>query len=273
MMSRRALGIVFLVGWIPGAWLAGAPAYAGPLADAVLVPHISPSLEYSFGHTYEARSDLRRCEDALVEGQVYTPETVVGQICYIMASFEDSPGPVTLYGIDFGFESYDASAISFVDFGVSAPQTLMLSTDGWPGPNEGLAVVYTLGPARDRVVEVCWMAAYVYAPVSVPLGVDPATSNAEVTSNNQGPIEADPIEPYNMGIMAFGQDGYNPCAPVEMNGACCLQGRCHEITRLDCELQGGLFLGVGHPCFPNPCEGNQERVTTWGRLKRIYEHN
>jgi hypothetical protein len=242
----------------------GAAGQSGPHANGVLIPHIQPDLEYSFGQSYEYRSDLRRCEDAVVEGVVPGGEEVAAVIFYVLAGFEDSPGPVELAGAQFGFRSYDAGALSIADHGLCNDGFLYLATDGWPGPHEGVALVFHTA-RRQKLVELAWFATYVYAPVDVPLGPNPAGFTAPTTS--QGTIE-DIVEDFNLGILAFGQEGYNPCRPIPREGACCLGSHCQMMYRQDCEAQGGVFHGDNSRCFPNPCQ--EPLPTTWGTLKRMY---
>ncbi len=43
---------------------------------------------------------------------------------------------------------------------------------------------------------------------------------------------------------------------LEEYGACCLpDGTCAQLNGQDCAQQGGLFMGSGVPCTPNPCVG------------------
>jgi hypothetical protein len=243
------------------------PAYAGPHAYGVILPHLNPNLEYSSSSSvsYAGQSDLRDCENAIAEGEIL-PEEV--QIWFVMASFKDSPGPVDLAGIDFGFAGFSSSDIVFVDHGICDDgvfSVLELPTDGWPGPNEGTAVTFMPGK-RSRLVEIYWFATYVYAAVSIEFDVDPLTDMG-LFGDNQTPPEIDEI--WDFGIMGFGESGYNPCEPNPGGGACCVAEECHVVSRDECEILGGRYKGDNTECFPNPCRG-ETIDTSWGRLKDLY---
>ncbi len=245
-----------------------AHAQFGPHANGVLVPHIQPGLEYSSGQTYEGLCELRSCEDAVVAGVVPSGDEISAQVFYVIAGLEDCPGPLCLGGVDFGFENYDASAIAIVADGLCNEGYLALPTEGWPGPNEGVALVFE--PCRrQKIVEVAWFAAYVYAAGVLPLGPDPRTHYAAFAEGEASPTIEDRLEDYQLGVLAFGQAGYNPCGVADPEGACCLAGRCKEVTRSDCDFEGGIFYGENTNCFPNPCDPPQP--TTWGRVKLTYQ--
>jgi len=254
-----------------------AQAQFGPHANAILIPHIQSGLEFSYGQSYEGLSNLRACRDAIVSGPVGSSEEAQGRIFYLMLSLEDCPGPLGFCAIDFGFAQYDFSALAIVGHGFFCPPRagiLTIPSAGWPGPNEGVAITYT-GPQEDRtrrekICELAWFAAYVYGAQTLPLGPNPMTGMVGIT-DDANPPNLDELEEWQLGVLAFGVAGYNPCAPPNVRGACCLGGRCQELYRDDCDLQGGVFQGENTDCFPNPCL--PPKATTWGRLKRMYQSN
>lgn len=246
---------------------AACTASAGPHEYGVLLTHLNPTLEYSAGGgsaMYEGLSGLRDCEDAITEGQVM-PEQA--QIWYVLASFHNSPGPINLGLVDFGFGDYDSRKMAFLDSGACNDGFLLMPTSGWPGPNEGIGVLYQTG-RRTTIVEVYWFASYVYAPVSIPLDEDPATAGRDDTGfvdcRDVSPV-ADPI--WDFGVMGFGEEGYNPCSTAPANGACCVGDECQIVDRTQCEMLGGSYRGDNTTCFPNPCKSI---TTSWGKLKEIY---
>ncbi len=255
----------------------GARAQFGPHANAVLIPHLQPGIEYSAGEIYSGQSTLRRCADAIVSGPYDSGEEVEARVFYLILSVENCPGPRGFGGIEFGFEQYDQSAIEITSHGYYCPpraEILVIPTAGWPGPNEGVAITYG-GDQRDRIrtetiLELAWFAAYVYGAETLPLGIMPSSRVAQIVDGSNPP-NIDELEEWQLGVLAFGQAGYNPCAPPNVRGACCLAGRCQEIYRGDCELQGGVFQGENTDCFPNPCL--PPKPTTWGRVKKMYESN
>jgi len=57
-------------------------------------------------------------------------------------------------------------------------------------------------------------------------------------------------------------------------GACCLRnttpGACIVVTAAECQAQGGIFIGIGSTCQPNPPCVVPSKPTTWGKVKTIY---
>ena len=241
---------------------------AGPHEGGILLAHLNPSIEYTSSiSSYEGQSDLRDCEDAIVEGRI-DPEHA--QVWFVLASFRNSPGPVELAGASFGFDDYDGSKLQFAAFGPSNDGYLEIPTGRWPGPEEGTALVFRSGQERrTTVVELYWFASYAYGAVVVPLRARPFGGAGGEFSD---PTPGDPVEDYaaDFGSMGFGMPGTNPCGGVPgAEGACCTFSDCTILSRDECESGGGLYLGDNTDCFPNPCGKPIE--TTWGTLKRIYQ--
>lgn len=138
----------------------------GPHAYGFLIAHINPSIEYSFSVSYEGQSGLEDYEQAVTDAEISSDKA---QVWFVLACFAHSPGPVDLVGISFGLESFNVQAIEFMDYGPCNDGFLALPSDGWPGPNEGTALLFR--PARKtELVEIYWFASYIYAPVSIELG-------------------------------------------------------------------------------------------------------
>lgn len=248
-----------------------APALGGPHAYGVILPHIVPGLEYSFAVSYEGQSNLRDCEDAIVRGEVPTGEEEVAQVWFVLAAFPNSPGPVDLAGINFGFEDFSTSDIDFADHGACNDGFLTIPSYGWPGPVEGMVMVFR--PVRHtEVVEIYWFATYVYGPVSIGLGPNPTMVEGAPEggfADTSIPPEFDEI--YEYGILGFGEEGYNPCRgpDPDVEGACCVDDLCYLVSREECESLGGDYQGDNTECFPNPCRGPTIE-THWWKLKRLY---
>lgn len=247
-----------------------APVSAGPHAYGVILPHIAPGLEYSFGASYDGQSNLRDCEDAIVRGEVSSGEDEAAQIWYVMAAFPESPGPVDLGGIDFGFEDFDACNIEFVDHGPCNDGFLTLPSDSWPGPIEGVALLFKFA-RRTEVVEIYWFATYVYGPASIELGPDRTRRMGPIGAFVDTGVPPEEDEIYDYGILGFGEDGYNPYGSPDgdVEGACCVDDMCCVVSRQECEALGGDYQGDRTDCFPNPCRG-EPIETHWWKLKRLY---
>ena len=264
--------------WKPIAWLLTVlflsnSAQAGQHENGVLVPHVAPSIEYSYGTEYALLSDLRNCEDAIPSGPTSPDQALVW---FLIAGLEKCPGPIELAGAQFGFRDFDCSRISFAEWGPSHTELGCLEIPGenWPGPNSGTAI--TINPQlTESIVEIYWFATYVYGEVSIELGPDPfygdPAGQFATNGNTSGQSIADEIVEF--GIVGFGTDGWNPCVSVPLDGACCIGESCEDgLTRSECRDEGGTYQGDNTDCFPrNPCEENS-LPTTWGKLKRIYRY-
>jgi hypothetical protein len=234
----------------------------------VLLAHVNPTLEYTSSVTsYAGQSELDDCAEAIVQGVV---DETRAQVWFVVASFHNASSN-EVKGVDFGLGSYSSSAIILSDYGHCFDrwtEPLAITTDGWPGPNEGIAIVSTGGLMNREVLEVYWFAAYVYSAVTIPLDVNPTTAVAAVLG------EVGTQELFDdLGSIGFGQPGYNPCntGPGDPTGACCLwDDSCEILTEEECSSEGGLYRGDYSGCLPNPCD-RPAIETTWGVLKKIYE--
>lgn len=176
----------------------------GPHAFGVLLTHLNPALEYTSSSTsYAGQSDLDDCAGAITQGRVL-PDTA--QVWFVIASLENSPGPVDLGGVEFGFGDFDSSRVSFVGWGACPGGSLEISTASWPGPGAGTALVF--GSCHYEMVELYWFACYVYAPLSIPLGPNPATGSASFLAGESYLTD----EVADFGVLGFGEPGYSPCA-------------------------------------------------------------
>jgi len=76
----------------------------------------------------------------------------------------------------------------------------------------------------------------------------------------------------NLGVgTSFAEACYVPPPPT--TGACCLRttpGACVVVTPAECNLQNGVFLGLGVPCVGIDCQVVPATKTSWGQLKTIY---
>ena len=107
--------------WKPIAWLLAAlflsnPAQAERHENGILIPHVKPGLEYSYGNEYALLSDIRNCADAITSGPTSPDQALVW---FLIAGLEDCPGPIELAGAQFGFQDFDPSLISFAGWGPS----------------------------------------------------------------------------------------------------------------------------------------------------------
>jgi hypothetical protein len=203
------------------------------LSNGVLITHHVPEIEYTPGGPSEGW-----CEYYLDNYAIYCcdhqntridigPEAP--SVWYILAAWEEEK---EFCGVDFGFDTYDASDYGFADWGPCCAlfiECLEISTAGWPGPNEGTAVAtMEAGIWAGNFVPIYWFAGYAYGAAVIPLGVDPPTGDA-VFGNCLDYPEIFDITC--LGAMGIFTDGI----------ACCPQGG------------------------PSPTE-----TSTWGGIKQLY---
>ena len=60
------------------------------------------------------------------------------------------------------------------------------------------------------------------------------------------------------------------CGDAPAVGGCCVGDECYLLDSAGCADEGGIYLGDGRVCFPNPCAPTPTRKPTWGQLKTIY---
>lgn len=268
--SRCLAAAAVLITWALGP---AALAQDGPHANAYLVPHVALDIEYTASiNDYSGMSNVRSCDEISVSAPVSDPGELTPVVWYVLAVFEDSPGPVEMHGITFGIGDYDAASFEIYRYGECFfNHSLELSSPGWPGPNTGTALVGTdQYLSRDTIAEVYWFASYVYGEVEVPLDVNPVQDVGEI-GNADEPPTMDRIYAENYGRLGFGRLGYNPCEPLPATGACCFAEECEIVTLDDCAAGNGDYMGDNTTCFPiNPCEPAQ--ATSWGNLKRLYNN-
>lgn len=149
-----------------------APADENDLGGGVFIVHSPPDLAYTV-------------EPAAVWCDLYWDEYAIDE-CEEQNPHISTAGPVVWYvisawteekrwcGTEFGFAAYDPGIIAFTDWGPCGPAPLYeLSTDGWPGPGEGTAVVTSGGEWNGNFVPVYCFTGYAYTSGLIPLGLDP----------------------------------------------------------------------------------------------------
>jgi hypothetical protein len=60
------------------------------------------------------------------------------------------------------------------------------------------------------------------------------------------------------------------CGTPPEVGGCCVGQECYLLGLAQCLDEGGLYLGDGATCSPNPCNPTSTMKATWGRVKTIY---
>ncbi len=60
------------------------------------------------------------------------------------------------------------------------------------------------------------------------------------------------------------------CGAPPAVGGCCVGNECYLLGQAQCADEGGVYLGDGATCSPNPCNPTPARKQSWGKLKSIY---
>ncbi len=183
----------------------------------------------------------------------------LGTIWFVLAAWEVE-GKLWA-GTEFGIGAYNTAAYGFAECGVCAPAGyLEIPTPGWPGPYEGTAFVTTGTPWSGNFVPVYYFAGYSYygtgLSTEIPLDVDPPTGFCGM-SNTQNPPASYAVDIDSRGRMGVNSDGYVPEWPTcPQDWACCMPdplGACEMMLEGECMAAGGLWMGEGVTCDPNPC--------------------
>jgi len=178
------------------------------LEGGVFIAHHPGSFQYSPG--------LDWCEEY---GELYSISSCESQnpridldgnlgersLWYVIAAWTESK---TWCGTEFGFGTYDPAIYEFLEYGGCIPNDLSISTDGWPGPNEGTAVTATDVQWDGNFQAVYYFMGYAYYEGQIPLDVDPDPSFGGF-GNCATPSETWVAADY--GAMGLFQDGVAVC--------------------------------------------------------------
>ncbi len=250
--------------WVLAATVLLGPAAMGAetnLAGGALVTHYVPEVPYSTeppacgdwccGYDDYAISDPLH-ENIRIDGPA-------GAIWYVLAAWSE---PKVWCGTEFGFGNYDPGVCTIDESGYCVPVSgLEISTEGWPGPNQGTAITTTgTDYWTGNWVPVYYFVSYVYAVAGqIPIAADPTTSFVGF-SNCENPTQSYPVDEnseawYYRGAMGFNTDGIRAAPSVVPQAVCCVGTSCLIQTEAACDDLGGEW----HPewpesCDPNPCD-------------------
>ncbi len=228
----------------PTTWPNGAGQRgAGPNASGTLILHTNPSLVYSSDiESFCGQSNLSSCENAnvRVDGDGVA-------VIHAIAAFPIGSQP-RLSGIVFGIAYGPCVALA----GWGACGDFELPSGAWPNSGEGTAVTWNTAQT-STLTEIYWFAAYAVYASTDALALIPHPTQGAVFADDSIPAILDPIA--DLGRMGFNQDGDLPCpAALPASGACCYaDGHCVVLQPASCASSGGVFMGEGESCDPNPC--------------------
>jgi hypothetical protein len=249
---RKVLLTLALLGLV-----AGANAVPDDLTGGVLAAHFVPELVYSgdapTGGWCAAYAPYAINDLAQVNARV---DVVAGgdpNVWYVLAAWglEDK----TWCGTEFGLGDFDVvDGFSMAEGIPCFPSGgLEIPTAGWPGPNEGTAIVTTDIPWSGNYVPVYFFGGYTYGyATDIEITLDPPTAFVGF-ANCLAPPQTYMIEVDQLGILGVNMDGYVPEFPGVPEGACCVGEDCYFVPEAECITMGGEYLGNGVLCEPNPC--------------------
>ena len=249
---KRVLFALALLGVAVG----GANADPAVLEGGALIAHYDPMYIYS-----DAPCDdyylypLTVCDDQV--NRIDAPAgSFVEVTWYVIADFDEDK---VWCGCQFGFSAYNPDVMYFIDSSPCYPPDggLEIASPGWPGPDEGTAIVVTGAAWEGDMVPQYAFNAYAYnygAADIVQLVPDPSVA---IPFGGVGNC-ASPPEKWDaqLGGMGVNMDGVWVCGiePV-YDYVCCVGEACFIVH----DEQGCIDLnGEFHPewdtCEPNPCE-------------------
>ncbi len=192
-------------------------------------------------------------------------------------------------------------------FGPCLDGNMEISIAGWPGPDEGTAVVATHTLWTGNYRPVYWFGGYIYGETFIELTADPSSGFAGL-GNCETPSQSFVICCDQLGVMGILTDGYwvGPhvcefvaccfddgtclvevdwvcndlggsrqedsgcsCDPSPCLYACCLaDNSCVVVTEADCT---GAFHPGEFACTPDLCTAPAVKETSWGSIKTLYK--
>jgi len=184
------------------------------LEGGVFIAHHPATFQYSPGldwcEEYDGLYSISSCED---QNPRIDLDGNLGErsLWYVIAAWTESK---TWCGTEFGFGDFDPEIYAFLEYGGCIPNDLSISTDGWPGPNEGTAVTATDVQWDGNFQAVYYFIGYAYNEGQIPLDVDPDLSFGGF-GNCATPSETWAAADY--GAMGLFQDGVTMCPGGGLN--------------------------------------------------------
>ena len=244
-------------------------AVAGPNVGGVLLLHTDNTIAFTTDEDYRGLSGpytpcsdnvIGECPDPPFDGcgcdwvsstlvTASTRPLTEASVVWLLAAFPPE-NCAEVVGVSFGITWPNQGDLTIGVAGNSAdfevPQT------GWPGRDLGNAIVFAT-PQYGEVIELYWFAIYAYYETTMTLRGNPTQGDRAEFGDNSTPSQTDEVAGF--GSMGFGgASGSVPdfgCGVAV--GACCVDGTCSVTTESTCLVQGGVYLGDGILCDPNPC--------------------
>ncbi|MCK4414972.1 MAG: S8 family serine peptidase [Candidatus Eisenbacteria sp.] len=181
-----------------------AHADSDDLSGGVLLVHAPPNLVYTTNPSIDwcDSTNLASCEDQVTrvdEGEA---------VWYILSAWDEVK---SFCAVEFGLGDYDSENYIFEDYGLCLSDAMALfhpSSQEWPGPNTGIALVASEGSWSDSLAPICWFVGYAYAGTdTIAITENPASDNAGWLSG----VSSTPYEAECLGALGIGAGGAACC--------------------------------------------------------------
>jgi uncharacterized protein YceK len=249
---RRVLLVLALMGLTLGACGSIVSADENDLSGGVFITHAPSDFVYSQGMDwcaeYGSQYGIVSCQEQITNMPLSSPANQT--LFYVVAAWNDEK---VWCGSEFGISADFDGRFYFTEWGACLPDHLELSTPGWPGANEGTAVVAAGTVWEGNFVPVYYFTGYAYYSTRIQLDVDPAQDMA-ITGNCLVPAEL--FDMVCLGAMGIGDDLGEACCPPsggDEEAVCCTLGECTIVTEAVCAAGGGTWYEELDSCDPNPC--------------------
>ncbi len=244
--GSRRVGCVVLAAVAGLIAVSGAGATAPSNAGGVLLLHVESEVPYEYG-TFDHCRDLVLTDPARAVTRM--PADGLPRLVGVYAVFPpDSVGAVRAFS--FGVRYSDA--VQIVGQAPCNAGGMSIAMNGWPGSNGGMSVhIMAEGVRESRVIPLFWFALRGKSRGSFELIPHPVPKLAGRFVTVEVPYEQEAITAY--GAIGFDQDGYAPAPGARAVLAPCCVDQCWLLTRAECEMYHGDFLGVGMTCDNSPC--------------------
>jgi hypothetical protein len=233
------------------------------LTGGVFICHYDPQITWTpipFCELYFQYYEITSCEEQ--NPSIMTSDE---RVWYVLSAFN---GDKEWCGTEFGFGQFDPYCYIFTWFGPCPfGGNLEISTDYWPGPGEGTAIVTTDLPWRGNFYPTYYFTGYAYyGPCQIPLDVHPTTGFAGWENCLSPPQSFGTACFPAMGVLMEGIE----CCPEAPICVCCVGQDCFLITADECSDIGGEYHPEWDSCDPNPCVPSPSATASWGVLKKLY---
>jgi hypothetical protein len=162
-----------------------------------------------------------------------------------------------------GFGVRYSENVRLVGQGSCSGGGLEIIMNGWPASHGGTSFnVMPDAVQVGKIIPLYWFAVSCRGEGTFEVIPHPAPKLGGRFVNTDYPPLETPIADF--GRIGFDRDGYVPApGPEPKVGAACVQGECRLLTRRECELYQGVWLGENATCVSEPCRDDARLGGCW----------